>query len=104
MNDTIALYHDFLRLANGDTTAASNLVLAHAVLAKQPIDTDKDRLLTVEEASVLLRVGTAKVYALVTQGLIKHSKIGRRICFHRTDLDEFLNRSVQGVPGRLLRF
>ena len=41
MLDTIAnLYNDFLRLANGDTTAASNLVLVHTM---QSVGTGQDR-------------------------------------------------------------
>jgi excisionase family DNA binding protein len=55
-------------------------------------------LLTVAEASEFLRVGTGKVYALVAQGLLMHRKIGRRICFRRADLDNFIE-SAASVPA-----
>jgi excisionase family DNA binding protein len=75
-----------------------------AALTPAPTAEEKNDLKTVKDASGVLRIGTGKVYDLVAKGLIKHVKVGRRICFRPADLDEYLNRSVQGAPGRLLRF
>ena len=85
------------------TPGEAQALLAECLAAVTPAE-EKNDLKTVKEASGILRIGTGKLYDLVAKGLIKHTKIGRRICFRPADLDEYLNRTTQGSPGRLLRF
>jgi excisionase family DNA binding protein len=93
MNNNIANdFTDYLRLANGDTTAASNLVLA-GVLAKQPTQQSApppDAPLTVKEAAGRLRIGAQRVYGLCQAGTLRCLKIGRTVRIVPEEIDRFL--------------
>ncbi len=110
MTDTIASYNEFLRLT-GDATAASNLVLAHALKNAQPAEAhDRDRPLTVPEVAGHLRVRPDKVLSWIRSGRLRGYNIaekenGRpRYRVNADDLEKFIQqrevvqRAPQGRP------
>ena len=67
-------------------------------MAKQKLKTDKapaigDRLLTLREASDVLRLSTRTVREYVSQGEIEGRIIGGRWRFRRADLDAFFENA-----------
>ncbi len=99
MSDTIALYHDFLRLT-GDPTAASNLVLAHMKGG------DTDRPLTPPEVAKLLRVRPDKVLAWIRSGRLRGYNVAEKengrpkYRVNRADLEAFTQQRsvIQSAP------
>ena len=104
MTNTITtLYHDYLRLANGDTTAASNLVLAHAMLAKpaaqQPAAADAP--LAIADVARRLGVSRRVAYELCQDGEINTFKIGRAIRVQPYELAAYIERNTDRGPDAL---
>jgi excisionase family DNA binding protein len=105
MNDNIANdFTDYLRLANGDTTAASNLVLA-GVLAKQPTQQSApppDAPLTVKDVARRLRISGRVAYELLQGGQMPSFRVGRAIRVKPEDLDAYIDsQSGAGRPDPL---
>jgi len=109
MLDTIAnLYNDFLRLANGDTTAASNLVLVHtmqSVGTGQDRGVDPEKPMTVPEVAKLLRVRPDKVLAWIRSGRLRgynvaEKETGRpKYRVNREDLEAFTQQRSVTQPA-----
>ena len=103
LDQITALYSDFLRLANGDTTAASNLVLANAMLAKpaaqQPMATDAP--LTIADVARRLGVSRRVAYELCQDGEINTFKIGRAIRVQPEELAAYIERHTDRGPDAL---
>ncbi|MGA2620617.1 MAG: helix-turn-helix domain-containing protein [Thermoguttaceae bacterium] len=104
MNDNIANdFTDYLRLANGDTTAASNLILA-GVLAKQPAQQSAppDAPLTVKDVACRLRISGRVAYELLQGGQMPSFRVGRAIRVKPEDLDAYIDsQSGAGRPDPL---
>lgn len=61
----------------------------------------EDHLLTPEEAAAFLQVKRSTIYAWVHQGFIPHVKLGGRLRFRRSALEDWLKE--QEVNGRATR-
>ena len=57
------------------------------------------RLLSVEEVSQLLGVGTGRCYELVRENLIPSVKLGRQVRIDAMQLDKWINDGGQALPG-----
>jgi excisionase family DNA binding protein len=103
MNDTIAgLYHDYLRLTDGSHDAAANLVLAHAMLGKQPEPPCPDAPLTVADVARKLRISGRVAYELLQGGQIPSFRVGRSIRVKPEDLAAYIDsQSGAGRPDPL---
>ncbi len=62
-------------------------------MSKKAIITDADEVLTVTEASVLLKVGQSAVYKLASCGMIPARKVGREWRFHKNGLTGVVERA-----------
>jgi len=115
MTDTIATYNEFLRLT-GDATAASNLVLAHALKnAKAAVAESPEGLLNLEEAAaylgctvhglrkVVIRTQQSRAGQHVMGPTIEFSQQRKRgtIRFRREWLDAFIEAThlLPGTPA-----
>jgi excisionase family DNA binding protein len=76
IDQTLAPYQRF-HDETGNSIAASNLTLAHAMLAQQRVQ--HEIALTVAEAADRLKVSTKKVYQMVQAGEIPHNRVGDQI-------------------------
>ena len=110
MLDTIAnLYNDFLRLTNGDTTAASNLVMAHTMQSVQDAKTapavTPASVLTVTEAAARLNLCDKKVYEMCRAGELRSVRAGRAIRIPVDEIERFqANLTPVKRPPRLTGF
>jgi excisionase family DNA binding protein len=77
MMEAMTLYERYLGITN-DAIAASNLVLAHAILADKP-KIRENTLLTVQEVADQLKVSTKTVYKHCQDGRIPSKKVGRLV-------------------------
>jgi excisionase family DNA binding protein len=53
-------------------------------------------LLNVQEAAAYLGLGSQTIYNWCSQGLLIHIKLGRRVLFRLSDLEEFVQGKVRG--------
>lgn len=67
----------------------------------QADDTELPRLLTVEEAKKLLRLGTTSIYALMKTRELRPVKFGRKTVFLASDIADFINRKVAEADARV---
>jgi excisionase family DNA binding protein len=81
-------FHD----ETGNSVAASNLTLAHAMLAQQRVQ--HEIALTVAEAADRLKVSTKKVYQMVQAGEIPHNRVGNQIRILPSSLEELIRRPL----------
>lgn len=58
---------------------------------------DTDRLMTVDEASSYLNMPKSGIYQLTMRRLIKFAKLGRRLRFKRSDLDDYITANLVEV-------
>jgi len=100
MNNTLDLYYRFHQ-ETGDPVAASNLTLAHAMLAGQ--ERQQEQALTVAEAAQRLKVSEKKVYRLCEEGLLDHHRVFHSIRITPTDLDRFIRQSAEESRSREAR-
>jgi len=89
MSTVIGLYRQFYE-ETGDPVAASNLVLAHAMLNPQVEET---KALKVSEAAKRLRISDKKVYQFCEEGRLRHHRIGNSIRIRPEDIEEFIQES-----------
>ena len=54
---------------------------------------DVPNVVTVEEAAAVLRVGRTTMYRLLSQGTIRHLKIGRKIVIPRAYLRDYIEKN-----------
>lgn len=93
---TIELYRQY-RAETGDPVAASNLVLAHAMLADQ--GRQQEQTLTVAEAARRLKISEKKLYRLCEAGELSHHRVGRVIRIPPEAIDRFVRRSTEEVES-----
>ena len=55
------------------------------------------RVLSVSDTAAVLAISKRGVYRLVEQGMLRPSRVGRRLRFRLSDLDEYLERT-RGAP------
>jgi excisionase family DNA binding protein len=77
------------------TQAGANRQVAPAAALGLPL------LVTVEEASTLLRLGRTRTYEFIRCGLIKSVKVGRSRLVVRSSLEEFVDVLVAAQCGPL---
>jgi len=63
----------------------------HQVAVKQP-------LLTIDDAASYLRVSRRQIYKLVSGGDLRTVRVGERLRFRPTDVDEYLDRQPERSP------
>lgn len=56
-------------------------------------------LLTINEAATRLRVSKSMIYLLVERREIPHFRVGKRIVFDESQLEEYLSRHIVKVAG-----
>lgn len=57
------------------------------------------RLLLVNEVAEILRLSRARVYELIRQELLPHTRLGRQIRVDEEVLREFVQSGGQALPG-----
>lgn len=93
---TIDLYRQYLA-ETGDPVAASNLVLAHAMLAGQ--ERQYETAITVQEAARRLKLSAKTIYQMCESGTLGHQRVaGRSIRIQPSDLDAYLRRQDSPPP------
>ncbi len=60
-------------------------------------------LLSTREVADYLRLRERKIYALVADGTIPHSRISGKLLFPRASIDEWVRRGMQGSPSHVRR-
>lgn len=55
--------------------------------------------LTTDEAGTILKVNPSRVQELIRQGILPHFRLGRQIRIDRRQLQHFIERGGQGLPG-----
>ena len=56
------------------------------------MENEPDKILTVKELSVYLKIPKTTIYKLVREGKIPSQKIGRHLRFHREVIEEWMKR------------
>lgn len=56
-------------------------------------------MLTAKQASELLQIRRAQVYALAREGIIPSVRVGRTVRFNRARLVEWIESGGTGLPG-----
>ncbi len=59
-----------------------------------------EELLGVEEVAALLRIRRGSVYAVIKRERIKHTFLGKRRLFKRTDIEQLMNRLERRRAGK----
>lgn len=68
--------------------------------SKSPIpDAGLEELLTVDEASRLLKIPALSLYRAVETGKVPHLKLGRRVRFRASDLRAWLDSHRRGIAA-----
>ena len=57
------------------------------------------RLLTADEAAVILNVSLARLYALLREGVVPCCYLGRQVRVSAASLSEFIEQGGQRLPG-----
>ena len=57
-----------------------------------------DELITVKEAAELLRLRPSTIYAYTEKGILPHTKLGNRLFFQKSRLEEWVEEN--SYPGR----
>jgi excisionase family DNA binding protein len=55
--------------------------------------------LTTDEVGTILKVNPSRVQELIRQGILPHFRLGRQIRVDRRQLQHFIERGGQGLPG-----
>ena len=55
-----------------------------------------DRLLTVKEAAILLRISQSKLYCMVKENAVPHVMLGGRVIIPERSLSAWIESSVRG--------
>ncbi|MGA2069644.1 MAG: helix-turn-helix domain-containing protein [Thermoguttaceae bacterium] len=111
MNDAVVReYDDYLKLTEGDRTAAGCLVLADMMkrtldasggaAANRPVQTG-DEPLTVADVAERLRVSRRVAYELCQAGQIEAFKVGRAIRVRPEELAAYIERRADWRPDAL---
>jgi excisionase family DNA binding protein len=56
-----------------------------------------ERLMTVPELSNYLQISPLQIYKMTSLNTIPYKKIGRRVRFSKTEIDDFINKNSSGT-------
>ena len=60
-------------------------------------DSRMEHLMTVSELSNYLQISPLQIYKMTSLNTIPHKKIGRRVRFNKTEIDDFISKNSS--PG-----
>ena len=70
------------------------------ILAQQPA-TQRDEIMTIEDASEFIRLAKPTVYALVSNRQIPFSKKGKRLYFRRSELERWVTSGRRATTAEI---
>lgn len=63
----------------------------------QPVKTETDEILNLDEACMLLKLAKPTIYGLVSQRKLPHMKQGKKLYFSKKELTDWLKKGSKGV-------